>query len=243
MGSFFAGIKAGTLGGILYVGGMAAFNVGLLYADKPAVLNLISQSFSSICAQASGAATSTAVQQCFDSVVSVDVPYIAFVAFFISLIYAGLFGMFFDSLPAKAATWKGETFAGIIGVNLVFFGFSGFYFDTNSAAATSAFVIAWTILFGYVLGRLYRKYTRLVEISSQDEKLLRVMVDGRDYTGKAKTFATTSSHKVRADVADDASFKEWEASGGISLEDSRSFETVMEVNGEGALKGLVGPKY
>ena len=69
------------------------------------------------------------------------------------------------------------------------------------------------------------------------------MVDGRDCTGKARTFATTSSHKVRAEAAEDASFKEWEAAGGITLEDVRSFETVMEVNGDGKLTGKVGTKY
>ena len=242
MGSFFAGIKAGTLGGILYVGGMALFNVALLYALKPEVLDLIQSSYSTVCATGAGNSTS-AIEDCFSSVVSVDVPYVAFVAFFITLICAGLFGRFYDSLPAKGATWKGETFAAIIGVTLIFFGFSGFYFDTTSATATSAFVIAWTILFGYFLGRLYRKYTRVVEISSQDEGLLKVMVDGRDRTGKAPTFATTSSHRVRAEVGEDASFKEWEATGEITLEDVRSFETVMEVNGDGKLTGKVGTKY
>lgn len=242
MGSFFAGIKAGTLGGIIYVGGMAVFNVVLLYADKQSVLNLINSQYSSICATGSNSTISSA-ESCFQSVVSVDVPYIAFVAFFIALIYSGVFGMFYDSLPAKAATWRGETFGAIIALNLIFFGFSGFYFDSASAAATSAFVIAWTILFGYVLGMLYKKYTRVVEISSQDAGLLKVLVDGRDFTGKARTFSKTSNHKVRAEVANDASFKEWETGGGISLEDPRSFETVMEVNEDGTLKGKVGTKY
>ena len=242
MGSFFAGIKAGTLSGIVYVGGMAVFNVVLLFADEKAVKQLISNNFSLFCTT-NGTSSTQSIESCFQSVVSVDVPYIAFVAFFIALIYAGLFGMFYDSLPAKAATWKGETFAAIIGVNLIFFGFAGFYFDSTSAAATSAFVVVWTIVFGYILGRLYKKYTRVVEISSQDEGLLKVFIDGRDCTGKTRTFATTSTHKVRAEVADDASFKEWEATGGLALDDNRSFETSMEVNGDGALKGKVGAKY
>lgn len=242
MGSFFAGVKAGTLGGVVYVGGMAVFNVALLYTLKPEVLNWISTNFALACTTTSGNSTGS-IESCFQSVVSVDVPYIAFVAFFIALIYSGLFGMYYDSLPAKAPTWKGETFAAIVGVNLIFFGFAGFYFDSTSAAATSAFVVAWTIVFGYLLGRLYKKYTRVVEITSQDEALLKVFVDGRNYTGKTRTFATTSSHKVRADVTDDASFKEWEATGGVTLEDTRSFETLMEVNGNGSITGKVGAKY
>ncbi len=242
MGSFFAGIKAGTLGGVLYVGGMAAFNVALLYAMKPQVLDLIQSSYSLICAPTAANATA-GIEDCFQSVVSVDVPYIAFVAFFIALIYAGIFGWFYDSLPSRSSTLRGELFSAIVGVNLVFFGFSGFYFDSASASATSAFVIAWTIVFGYILGRLYRKYTRAVEFSSQDENMLKVLVDGRDCTGKVRTFATTSSHKLRAEVSDDASFKEWEVTGGVTLEDARSFETVMEVGDSGALRGKVGGKY
>ncbi len=242
MGSFFAGIKAGTLSGVLYVGGMAAFNVALLYSMKPQVLDFIQRSYSLICAPTAANATA-GIEDCFQSVMSVDVPYIAFIAFFIALIYAGIFGWLYDSLPAKSSTWKGETFAAIVGVSLVFFGFSGFYFDSASASATSAFVIAWTIVFGYVLGRLYKKYTRVVEFSSQDESMLKVIVDGRDCTGKARTFATTSSHKLRAEVSDDASFKEWEAAGGVTLEDARSFETVIEINDNGKLVGKVGGKY
>lgn len=242
MGSFFAGIKAGTLGGVLYVGGMAVFNVVLLYALKPDVLMVIQQSYSSICTPAA-TVNSTSVEDCFASVVAVDVPYVAFVAFFVSLLYAGLFGRYYDSLPSHSPTFKGETVAALVGANLVFFGFSGFYFDFESSAATGLFLVAWTIVFGYFLGRLYKKYTRVVVFESQDMRMLRVFVDGRDFTGKTRTLAHTSSHKVRAEVTDDASFKEWEPTGGIKLEDPRSFETVMEVEGDGTLKGNVSAKY
>ncbi len=242
MGSFFAGIKAGTLSGLVYVGGLAAFNVVLLYALRPDVLNIISANFSSVC---TGAATNStaSIADCFNSVVAVDVPYIAFVAFFITLFYAGIFGRYFDSFPGGGKTAKGELMAAIVGVNLAFFGFSGFYFSDTASAATGVFLIAWTILFGYLLARMYKKYTRSVQFTSQDPELLKILVDSSDCTGKTKTFATTSSHKLRASVADDASFKEWAPSGGVSLEDVRSFETVMEVNGDGTLQGRVGKKY
>ena len=242
MGSFFAGIKAGTLSGVLYVGGMAAFNVVLLYVLKPDVLTVIQQSYSSICTPVA-TVNGTSVEDCFASVVAVDVPYIAFIAFFVSLLYAGLFGRYYDSLPSSSPTLKGETVAVLVGANLVFFGFSGFYFNFESAAATGVFLIAWTIVFGYFLGRLYKKYTRTVAFESQDPNLLRVLVDGRDFTGKARTFAHTSSHRIRAEVTDDASFREWEPTGGVKLEDPKSFETVMEIEGNGTLKGKVGGKY
>jgi hypothetical protein len=99
------------------------------------------------------------------------------------------------------------------------------------------------LVFGYVLGRLYRRYTRLVKFLSLDEGSLRILLDGRDYTGKARTLAVTSTHKVRAEVADDASFKEWEGEGGITIDDPRSFETTIEITGDGALKAVVAKKY
>ena len=242
MGSFFAGIKAGTLSGILYLGGMAVFNAVLLYTLKPDVLTVIRQSYSSTCAPVASV-NATTVDDCFASVVAVDVPYLAFVGFFIALLYSGIFGRYFDRFPMKSTTLKGETTAAVVGVNLVIFGFAGFFFNPEAVIATSAFFFPWTVVFGYMLGRLYKKYTRVVEFSSQDPDSLKVVVDGRDYTGKSRTFALTSSHNVRADVSDDASFKEWEPTGGIKIEDPRSFESIIEVNGDGVLTGRVGKKY
>lgn len=242
MGSFFAGIKAGTLSGVLYVGVMAVFNVILLYALKPTVLGVIQHNFSSICSPAP-VVNGTSVEDCFASVVAVDVPYIAFVAFFISLLYSGLFGMYYDIMPGRNPTLKGEAFGAIVAASLLLTGFSGFYFDSISAYSTTGFLILWTIVFGYVLGRLYRKYTRPIRFESEDPKLLRILVDGRDLTGKERTFAVTSNHKLRAEVSDDASFKEWQPVGGVALEDNRSFETTMEIGGQGSLKGVVGKKY
>jgi len=241
LGSFFAGIKAGTLSGVLYVGGMAVFNVVLLYALQSSALNAISQAYPQSCPLTPNVNGSAA--DCFQSVVAVDVPFIAFVAFFITLIYAGVFGLYYDSLPTRGSTIKGLIFAAVIGLSLVFFGFSGYVFDSESGVATTLMMLLWTPLFGYLLGRFYKKYTREVEFSSQDPGLLKVVVDGRDSTGRVKTFATTSNHKLRADVAEDASFREWQATGGISLEDVRSFETTFEVNDNGKLVGMVGTKY
>ncbi len=241
MGSFFAGIKAGTLAGILYVGGIAVFNVLLLYSLKATVLVEISHSYPQSCPIVPN--VNGSAEDCFSSVISVDVPFVAFIAFFITLAYSGIFGIYYDSVPIRRATVKGLVAGAVIGLSLIFFGFSGYVFDSQSAEATAAMMVVWTPIFGYLLGRLYKKYTRLVEFSSQDEGLLRVLVDGRDCTGRARTFATTSSHKVRAEVSEDASFREWQASGGVTLEDPRSFETPMEVNGDGSVKGVVGQKY
>jgi len=241
LGSFFAGVKAGTLSGILYLGGLAAFNVVLLYALRPEVLSAIQQSYASICGPA--AVNGTSIEDCFSLVVSVYVPFDAFVGFFVALIYAGIFGIAYDSLPTRNPGLKGVSIAAFAGLSLIVFNLSGFYFSTESAIATTAFLLVWTVVFGYFLGRLYKKYTRLVKFDSQDPELLKVVVDGKESTGKSRTFALTSSHRIRAEVADDASFKEWNPIGGITLEDPKSFETLMEVNGDGSVKGSVGRKY
>lgn len=242
MGSFFAGIKAGTLGGILYVGGMAAFNVILLYTFQSDVLTSISRAYPAVCPMTPNV-NGTSVLDCFNSVVAVDVPYTAFVAFFITLVYAGIFGTYHDYLPRLGTMPKGMIVAAVIGTNLLLFGYAGFFFDASFSAATGVFLVAWTAVFGYVLARLYQRYTRRINFESQDSGLLKVLVDGRDVTGRSRTFATTSTHRLRAEVGEGASFKEWETTGGVTLEDSRSFETVMEIGGDGSLRGKVGPKY
>ena len=241
MGSFFAGIKAGTMGGILYVGGMAAFNVVLLYALQSDALASINRANPILC-PIPGNSTASA-QDCFVSLVTIDVPFVAFVAFFITLLYSGIFGIYHDYFPKIGTAVKAMVVAAIVAMNLLFFGFAGYIFDSQSAVATTAFLVLWTALFGYSLGRLYRRYTRQVGFESEDISMLRVLVDGRDVTGRSRTFATTSSHKLRAELSNDASFREWDETGGVNLEDPRSFETVMEVNGDGTLKGKVSSKY
>ena len=243
MGSFFAGIKAGTLGGIIYVGGLALFNVALLFALKGAVLSAISQSYSLLCTAGPPTNATNSLEGCFQLVVAVDVPYIAFVAFFVTLLYSGIFGLWYERIPGPGPATKGEVIAAVVGFNLVYFRFSGFYFDYESTVASGVFLIAWTVVFGYVLGRLYRRYTRLVKFESVGEGSLRIVVDGKDYTGKARTLAVTSTHKVRAEVAEDVSFKEWEGEKGIIIDDPRSFETTIEISGDGTLKALVVKKY
>jgi len=241
LGSFFAGIKAGTLSGIVYVGAIAIFSVLLLYALKQDVIGVISQLNPTLCPQTP--TVNGSAEDCFSSLVAVDVPFNAFVGFFIALLYAGIFGLYYDSFPGKGPTMKGVVIAAVVGFSLVFFGFGGYMFNAASAAATIAVIVPMTLAFGYLLGRLYKKYTRVVTFSSQDDVLLKILVDGRDVTGKTRTFASTSNHKLRAEVSDDASFKEWAATGGLSLEDQRSFDTVMEVNGDGTLLAKVGRKY
>lgn len=243
MGSFFAGVKAGTLAGLVYLGGLAVANVGVLYALKGQVYSIIMTHFSEYCTSAPSGNSTSSIPACFNSVLSVYVPFIAFIGFFIALLYSGIFGQLYEYIPGRSPVAKGELIAIVVGVNLVFLDLSGVFFNFTSAVMTTAAFLVLTFVFGLILGRLYKKYTRTVTFQSDDSELLRIRVDRRDLTGKSRTFAATSSHKVTADLTEDASFKEWATSGGITLEDPRSFETVMEVNGDGLLKAHVSKKY
>jgi hypothetical protein len=106
----------------------------------------------------------------------------------------------------------------------------------------AGFLVIWTGTYGFILGRLYRRYTRMVRFESADEATLRIMIDGKDYTGRSRTFAYTSTHKARAEASGGLVFKEWNVSGGVTVEDPRSFETLMEVSGDGLLKAQGGRK-
>ena len=238
MGSFFAGIKAGTLAGVAYLGGLALFNVFLLYALKSDALQIISQSYSQVCG-----VNSANLEECFTAVVVVYIPLIAFLGFFASLLYAGLFGRYYESFPGRSPILKGEVLGAVVGLNLLFFDLTGVYFDLPARVGLGVFFFFWTAVYGFAMGKLYRRYTRLVKFRSQDGASIRILVDGRDYTRKEMTFAFSSTHQVRADVAEGTSFKEWASSGGIVLEDSRAFETAMEVSGDGMLEAHGTEKY
>ncbi len=232
MGSFFAGVKAGTLGGVFYIGGLALFNAALLYGFKSQALSIISRDYPSICPSSN----STSIQACFNSVASVYIPYIAFIGFFVSLFFSGLFGWSYETFPGRSPVAKGEVTAVLVALGLILGDLYGFTLGALPTTLLGVFFVAWTGLYGYILGRLYRRYTRTVRFESADDKIAKVLVDGKDYTGRSRTFALTSTHEVKAKLSEGASFKQWEVSGGVSLEDPRSYETLMEVKGDGLLR-------
>jgi len=243
LGSFFAGVKAGTLGGAAYVGGLALFNVLVLYALKADVLNIISQSYPSLCSTTAGAnSTAISVEDCFSSVVAVYVPFAAFLQFFVVMVYSGVFGSLYEYFPGKGPVAKGVVMGLLVGVSLLALNLAGIDFDFAARVAVNTFFVVWTFVCGVAMGKLYRRYTRLVRFVSRDERALRVLVDNRDFTGKERTFALRSSHEVRAEAKEGSSFREWSVSGGVTVEDPRSFETTMEVEGDGVLIGQPGTR-
>ncbi len=230
-GSFFAGVKAGTLGGVLYIGGIAAFNAALLYAFKSEAITLITENNPTICPSLN----MTSTEACFSSVVTVYLPYIAFIGFFVTLFFAGLFGWSYETFPGKTPLGKGMVVAAMVALGLVLGDLYGVTIGGEATALLALFFMVWTGVFGFVMARLYTRYTRTVRFESPS-KLVKVLVDGKDFTGRTRTFAHTSTHEIRAEMASGAAFREWNVSGGVTVEDPRSFETLMEVNGDGMLR-------
>jgi hypothetical protein len=232
VGSGFAGVKAGVLAGIVYIGSLALFNVLLLYVLKQDALHVISEQYPQVCSSAP-AANSTSVEDCFSSVVTGYVPFLAFIGFFVSLIYAWVFGRVYEYFPAKGARTRGLMIAFVVLINLLYFGLIGIPFDQTAATALAIFALSMTVVYGVLMGTFYSRYTRRVDFGGGD---LRIMVDGKDMTGKSRTFATKSVHELRAEPKAGNSFRVWVVSGGVTVEDNKSFETTMEVNGDGLLK-------
>jgi hypothetical protein len=242
LGSILAGVKAGVIAGLAYIGTLALFNVAVLYLSKGDVLNYIANNFSQVCSPVS-TVNSVSVQECFDSLAPVYIPFVAFVGFSLTLGYSALFGRIYERIPSPSHSLKGLVIAPIVAINLILFQLVGFTFEQSATEGVILVLIISTVAYGFILGKLYRRYTRTIQFVSQNESALRIIVGRSDLTGKTTTLAARSTHNVEAKVSDDSSFKGWTVSGGVTVEDPKSFETSIEVNGDGLLKGLVSKKY
>jgi hypothetical protein len=241
LGSAFAGVKAGILAGIVFAGSIGLFNVLLLYALKSDVLQFLSANLPSTCGGAAGSFRPTP-EECFSSVILVYIPYFTFLAFVISLVFAAAYGILYEHLPGQSQRVKAASIGLLLLIALLYFGLAGLSFEYTARIFISFFDLAATVVYAVILGGLYRRYTRSVEFVSQDENSLKIVVDGRNLTGKTRTFHLRSSHEVTGETSDDSTFKEWAISGGVSVEDPRSFRTTIEVNGDGMLKGFSSKK-
>jgi len=228
--------------GIFYIGSLALANLGILYFSKQDILTYITNNYSYVCAPVNSV-NATSVQDCFNSLAPVYLPFIAFIGFFITLAYSSVFGRMYDWLPGKSPSLKGLFVAPLVALSLLFFQVLGFTFELSATEALVVVLIAATLAYGILIGRLYKRYTRVVQFVSEDESALRIIVGRTDLTGKTTTLAANSTHRIEAKVSDDSSFKGWGVSGGVAVEDVRSFESTMEVKGDGLLKGQVAKKY
>ncbi len=217
---------------------MGLFNVSLLYVLRSDVLNFLSGDLKNCGGIVSGGSVPTP-DECFNLVAQVYLPLTTFLTFLISLFFAASYGRFFEHIPGRGYTTRSTSVALILLIVLLTLGFGGVSFEFVARVSNLVFSLFITLVYGFVLGGLYRRYTRLVQFVSPDPALFMIHVDGKNFTGKTRTFALRSSHNVKAITSAGVSFKEWSTSGGVEIEDSKSFETSLEVKGDGMLKGTV----
>jgi hypothetical protein len=242
LGSAFAAVKAGILSGIVFAGSIGIFNVLLLYGLKGDVLQFLSTNLSSTCGGGVAGGSIPTPEECFSSVVLIYVPFFTFLGFIISLLFAGSYGIFYEYLPGHSQRVKAASIGLLLLLTLLYLGLAGFSFEYQARIVLSFFDLGITVVYAFILGGLYRRYTRSVEFISQDENSLKIIVDGRNLTGKTRTFHLRSSHEVRGEATGDGAFREWSMSGGVSIEDPKSYATTIQVNGDGMLKGYSSKK-
>jgi len=232
-GSSLAGAKAGILGGIFFAAAAGLFNIALLETFSGSVLQVLQAN--QFCSGAPGAASP---QECFSTLLTADIPsLVMFPIAVFGIIFGGLYGMYYEFLPGHGYRTKAVAIGMLMLVFIVVFGVAGSTTTTDQTqlAIMRGFDTVAMLTYAVIIAHFYRKYTRVVEFESPNPEKLKITVNGKDYTGKAKTLALHSTHTVRA-PSESGAFKGWLVSGGVSVLDPKSFETTMRVDGDGLLK-------
>ena len=226
-----AGAKAGILGGIFFAAVVTLFNVVLLEAFKSSAL-LALQTSPQTAADCSGAAA----QNCFSTLLSATIPtFVAFPLGVTGILFGGLYGQYFEFLPGQGYRIRAALMGLLMLIMMLVFGLAGFTVDQTSKSIMDAFDTLAMIGYALIIAHFYRRYTREVRFESPNHAKLTITVDHKDFTEKTKTLSLHSTHTIRA-PSESGSFHEWLVSGGVSVLDSKSFETVMKVDGDGLLK-------
>jgi hypothetical protein len=228
-GSSLAGAKAGILGGIFFAAAAGLFNIALLEAFSGTVL----QAF-----QANPLCTGGGVtpQDCFSTLLTTYIPtLVMFPIAIFGILFGGLYGLYFEFLPGRGYRIRAVAAGMGMLIFILFFGVAGVTADQTEKAVMYAFDTFAMLVYSVIIARFYRRYTREVEFVTPDPERLKITVDGKNFTGKLKTLSLHSSHTVRA-PSESGTFHEWLVSGGVSVLDSKSFETTMRVDGDGLLK-------
>jgi hypothetical protein len=233
LGSSFAGVKAGIIAGIFFAAATGIFNYLLLLATKAATLSVLAQTPE--CMSVVSTNSTNPLEECFSTVTSVLVPFVTFEIFIVALIFGFIFGRFFDRFPLKGYLNKALVVSYVMILVILFLGI-GISADSNQRLILTLFDLLVAAGFAYLLALFYKRYTRVVEFSSTDIDPVKILIRGRNVTGKAMTFSNRSSQKVVAEASGSRVFREWSYSGGVTVEDPKSFETVMRVEGNGILK-------
>lgn len=227
--SGLAGAKAGILGGIFFAASAGLFNALILIAFKASVLAAFQSD--AVCTT-----PPTTPQDCFSTLLTTDIPsLVSFPIAVFGIVFGALYGMYFEFLPGRGYRIRAVAAGMMMLIVILFFRVAGLTADPTQTALMYGFDAVAMVGYSVVIARFYRKYTREVEFQSPDLERLKITVDHKNYTGKTKTLSLHSSHTIRA-PSESGTFHEWLVSGGVSVLDSKSFETTMRVDGDGLLK-------
>jgi hypothetical protein len=229
LGASLAGAKAGILGGIFFAASVGLFNIALLEAFSGSVLAYFQTD--PLCS----GATATP-QECFATLLTTDIPsFVIFPTAVAGILFGWFFGVFFEHLPGTGYRIRALAIGMGLLIFLLFFGLNGLTVDQTEKLIMDAFDTVAMLGYAVIIARFYKKYTREVKFESPNPEKLKILVDGKDFTGKVRTLSVNSTHTVRA-PSESGAFKEWLVSGGVSVLDPKSFETTMRVDGDGLLK-------
>jgi hypothetical protein len=223
----FAGAKAGLVGAAFFTGAVGIFNFVFLEALKGTSLADLSKV----------AGCTTAPDTCFNNIINTYLPQVVLLpCATLGVLFGVLYGMYFEYIPGKGYSVRAIGLSLIFLIMLIVIGSAGNYTSTDDTelATIRAFDTVALIGYAYILSKLYRRLTREVNFESPSDKL-KIEVDGRNYTHKMKTLSLHSSHKLKAPT-EKGVFHQWLVSGGVSVEDPKSPETKMKVDGDGLLK-------
>lgn len=231
MASGLAGAKAGILGGIFFAAAVGLFNIALLEALSSNVLAYFQTV--SICTT-----PPTTPGDCFSTLITADIPsLVMFPVAVLGIVFGALYGMYFEFLPGRGYPIKALAMGMLMLIFMIVFDLAGSTSTTDVTQLGIVRVFDAVAMVGYtlIISHYYRKFTREVDFQSPDPSRLKITVDGKNYTGKKKTLSISSTHTVRA-PSESGTFHEWLVSGGVTVLDSKSFETTMRVDGDGLLK-------
>ncbi|HVC27883.1 MAG TPA: hypothetical protein VND40_06950 [Nitrososphaerales archaeon] len=227
--SGLAGAKAGILGGIFFAAAVGLFNWALLQAFSGTVLQVLSTN--SFCSGAS-----STPQDCFSTLLNTDIPSLVVFPIGVSgILFGGLYGLYFEFLPGQGYRIKAVAIGMAMLIMMLVIGLAGITADQTQKTIMDVFDVVAMLGYVLIISRFYRKYTREVRFDSPNPAKLKITVDHKNYTGKTKTLSLHSNHTIRA-PSESGAFHEWLVSGGVSVLDSKSFETTMRVDGDGLLK-------
>ncbi len=233
MGSVIAGVKAGAVASLCFASLVSLFNILLLYSFKAQVLTFLTQNYPSTCPASATPGVAGTAESCFTEIVNIGVPEADLLRLaVIAMLFAVGIGVYFDYLPGRSYFSRTFLVVPIIVIGLLFLGLYGLVTNSTQLELMVVFESGSACLYAAIIASLYRRFTREVEF--QGSPTSKIMVDSRDVTGKKRTYAVNSSHKLAA--GDEKTFRGWLVSGGLTVGEPREVKTSLLVKGDGVLR-------